>query len=606
MYRDTQLKPVGQTLLSVLFRMPRFPLRTAGFQRIAKLQGQAKVPVLLIALLLALPAAAQQQNESPAPPPQQATPQQTTAQQQAAALDQIIDRIIAGEQAAINDLRNYSPLIEAYVQETRPDVELGSAPRRDQYFLGKAMLAQGVVYARMDKNTAGFWRRALGAVNVFSRQTEFRPTGFLQMIYVDPYNFNRETYEFDYVRREFVGEVRCLVFDVKPVKDAPRGSFLGRIWAEDQGFRIVRFNGVYTGSRINSPFFHMDSWRINVAPGKWLPAFIYSEESEGQMRWYDGSKANFRAQIRLWGYNLTDASKETEFSQLLIEADNPVVDQSETSPDRSPLEAQRLWYRQAEDNVLERLTTAGLLSPAGDVDKVLSTVLNNLLVTNELYIEPELRARVLLTSRLEAFTIGHTIVVSRGLIDVLPDEPSLAAVLAQQLGHIVSGHPLDSDYAFSDRFIFPDQETLKRINFERSEEELAQAGAKGFELVQNSPYKDQLGKAGLFFAALNHRAKELPGIIHPNLGNGVIVQQELLAAAPALEMANKEQISALPLGSRVKVDPWTSQAALMQAKPVSLLSAREKMPFELAPFMPYLTRYRQSASLDPKIGRAHV
>ncbi|MGH9794195.1 MAG: M48 family metalloprotease [Candidatus Acidiferrales bacterium] len=554
---------------------------------------------MTLALLLALPAAAQQQNESPAPPPQQATSQPTTAQQQAAALDRIIDRIIAGEQATVDDLRNYSPLIEAYVQETRPDAELGSAPRRDHYFLGKAMLAQGVVYARMDKNTAGFWRRALGAVNVFSRQTKFRPTGFLQMIYVDPLNFNRETYEFEYVRREFVGEVRCLVFDVKPLEDAPRGSFLGRIWAEDQGFRIVRFNGVYSGGTTNSPFFHMDSWRINVAPGKWLPAFIYSEESEGQMRWYHGAKANFRAQIRLWGYNLADASKETEFSQLLIEADNPVVDQSETSPDRSPLEAQRLWYRQAEDNVLERLTTAGLLSPPGDVDKVLSTVLNNLLVTNELYIEPELRARVLLTSRLEAFTIGHTIVVSRGLIDVLPDEPSLAAVLAQQLGHVLSGHPLDSDYAFSDRFIFPDEQTLKRINFERSEEELAQAGAKGFELVQNSPYKEQLGKAGLFFAALSHRATELPGIIHPNLGNGVILQEELLAAAPALEMANKEQISALPLGSRVKVDPWTSQAALMQAKPVSLLSAREKMPFELAPFMPYLTRYRQSASLDP-------
>ncbi len=93
--------------------------------------------LLTLALLLALPAAAQQQNEWPAPPPQQ---------------------------AAVDDLRSYSPLIEAYVQETRPDAELGSAPRRDHYFLGKAMLAQGVVYSRMDKNTAGFWRRALGAV----------------------------------------------------------------------------------------------------------------------------------------------------------------------------------------------------------------------------------------------------------------------------------------------------------------------------------------------------------------------------------------------------------------------------------------------------------
>ncbi len=537
--------------------------------------------LLALLLLLALPAAAQQQQ---------------SARPSASAVDQVIDRIIAAERATIEDLRHYSPLIEAYIQEVQPDTELGAAPQRDHYFLGKALFAKGVVYSRMNKSNQGWWSRTFGAFNIFSRRIEYLPAGFLQMIYVDPSNFSRERYQFHYVRREFLGEVRCLVFDVKPVKGAPRGSFTGRIWAEDQGFHIVRFNGIFTGSRSSSMFFHMDSWRVNVAPDKWLPAYVYSEESQGKTGFWGDTKANFRAQVRLWGYNLSKASHESEFSQLLIEADNPVKDQSETSPDRSPLESQRLWDRQAEDNVIERLQSAGLLSPAGEVDKVLSTVLNNLLVTNELFIEPELRARVLLTSRLEAFTIGHTIVLSRGLVDVLPDEASLAAVLAQQLGHITSGHPLNGEYAFHDRFIFPDEETLRRLNFARTKEQLAQAGAKGRDLMQKSPYKDQLGNAGLFFATLNHRSKELPALINPNVGNGVIVQTELVTAAPALEMGNKEQVTALPLGSRVKVDPWTSHASLMQAKPVSLLSAREKMPFELSPFMLYLTRYRAPQS----------
>ncbi len=533
------------------------------------------------ALLLALPALAQQ-------PP--------AASQQNSALEQVIDRIIATEQATMDDLKSYSPLIEAYVQELPPGTDVEAVPQRDHYFLGKAMLAEGVVFSRMNKRTEGWWRRTFGGLNIFSQRIQYFPAGFLQMIYVDPTNFHRQRYEFKYVRREFLGAVRCLVFDVRPVDGAPRGSFLGRIWAEDEGLHIVRFNGIYTGSKPSSMFFHMDSWRVNVAPGKWLPAFIYSEESQGKTGLFSNTKANFKAQVRLWGYDLARPNHEEEFSQLLIEAQNPVRDESSTAPDRSPVESQRLWDRQAEDNVLERLQRAGLLSPAGEVDGVLNTVLNNLMVTNDLYIEPELRARVLLTSRLEAFTIGHTIVLSRGLIDVLPDEASLAAVLSQQLGHILAGHPLDGDYAFSDRFIFPDEQTLKQLSFRRSEQQLAEAGVKGLELLQNSPYKDQFDKAGLFFVALNHSSKQLSALIHPNLGNGVFPQGELVAQAPALELDNKAQISALPLGSRVKVDPWSSQASLMQAKPVSLLSAREKMPFELSPFVLYLTRYREATA----------
>jgi Zn-dependent protease with chaperone function len=81
----------------------------------------------------------------------------------------------------------------------------------------------------------------------------------------------------------------------------------------------------------------------------------------------------------------------------------------------------------------------GLLAPQGDVETVLETVVNNLEVTNNLDIQPVVRCRVLLTSTLESFTIGHTIVLSRGLIDVLPDEVSLANMRAHEMVHIVLG-----------------------------------------------------------------------------------------------------------------------------------------------------------------------
>jgi len=54
---------------------------------------------------------------------------------------------------------------------------------------------------------------------------EFLPRGFLQMIYVDTTGFNRQHYNFNYVGREFLGQVRCLVFDVDPIAKGDKGRF---------------------------------------------------------------------------------------------------------------------------------------------------------------------------------------------------------------------------------------------------------------------------------------------------------------------------------------------------------------------------------------------
>jgi len=50
-------------------------------------------------------------------------------------------------------------------------------------------------------------------------------------------------------------------------------------------------------------------------------------------------------------------------------------------------------------------------------------------------------------------------------------------------------------------------------------------------------------------------------------------------------------ITALPIGGRVKLDPWNDKLELIKSKPVGTVAEREKMPFEVTPFMPYLTRY---------------
>jgi hypothetical protein len=365
------------------------------------------------------------------------------------------------------------------------------------------------------------------------------------------------------------------------------------MWVEDQDYNIVRFNGTYAPHPKYSYYLHFDSWRLNMRPGMWLPAYIYSEESDLQYRM--SGTLHFKAQTRLWGYDIKSLNKNEEFTQIMVDSPQSVKDQSEAAQDATPVESERLWEREAEDNAVERLQKVGLIAPEGEVDKVLQTVVNNLIVTNNLEIVPEVRTRVLLTSPLESFTIGHTIVVSRGLIDVLPDEAALAMVMAHELSHIALGHKLDTKLAFNDRMFFPDEDTFERLDFQRNSNDEAAADKKALELLTNSPYKDKLGNAGLFLRALQERAPELKNLIRPHMGNSMgngksVRMSALLSNAPQLEQRRTDQIAALPLGGRVKVDPWTNRLELTKAKQVPLTSAQEKMPFEVTPFFPFLTR----------------
>ncbi len=511
--------------------------------------------------------------------------------QQARTMDQVIDRVITNENRLDQQIRQYSPLVETYIQNLKPDKELGYVPAGDKYFLGRADFSKGVqLVALSDAQNKG--KKIFGSIgNFFSFAMQFLPDGFLQMIFIDTNGFDKQHYKFDYVRREFLGEVRCLVFDVTPQDKSGKGRFLGRIWVEDQDYNIVRFNGAYSGGGHSSWYFHFDSWRTNVQLGMWMPSFVYSEEKD--LHYAMSKKLDFKAQTRLWGYNLGHSQQEQELSKILVET--PVQDDTKTANDLTPVQAQRSWDHQAEDNVADRLERIGLMAPKGEVDKVLDTVVNNLEVTNNIDVEPEVRCRVMMTSTLESYTIGHTIVLSRGLIDVLPDEASLATVIAHELSHVVLGHRLDTTYAFFDQLLVDDKETFRHFGFGRTPDEEKAANAKAILLLNNSPYKNQLGNAGLFLTAMESRQKEIPNLISPHLGDRVPVIADLKTSTPVDPKQNPQMIAALPIGGRVKLDPWNDTLTLIKSKPVGTIAEREKMPFEVTPFMPYLTRFGSDA-----------
>jgi len=505
--------------------------------------------------------------------------------------DEVVDRVVEREHLLLAQMHDLRPIVETYLQNLKSDGNGSASPLNDQYFLGRLDMSDGPDGISFVGQQDAGKSRLNKLTGIFS--LHFQPLGFAQMVVPDT-DFNKTNYIFSFVRREFLGEVRCVVIDVQPKPEAPAGRFEGRIWVEDKDFSIVRFNGTFSRLAKNTFSLHFDSWRLNMKPDMWLPAYVYSEEADQE----NGTgHVHIKAQTRLWGYDLKTAAKSRndEYTQILVDPHQPVEDSTDAAADATPLNAERLWERQAEDNVIERLQKVGLLAPAGGVDKVMQTVVNNLLLTNNIDLQSDVHCRVLLTAPLESFTIGHTIVVSRGMLDVLPDEASLGMVLAHELSHIVLGHPFDAKLAFNDRMFFPDEQSFQRLDFKRRPGDEEAADTKALDLLKNSPYKEKLGTAGLFLKALQQRAPDLPNLIRPHLGNGLAAGQSirmsaLLAAAPQLDEHRIDQIAALPLGGRIKLDPWSDQVDLTKARPATLALAREKMPFEITPFFPHLTR----------------
>jgi hypothetical protein len=521
--------------------------------------------------------------------------------------DDIIDRMSKAEGVVLERLRTSNPLMEVYIQNVAPDEARGWVPTDDNYFLGQLQFDDGPKLRPFGQQQER---------GVMLRLISDKPNvgdAYAAMVAPDWQVLDRKRYEFTYVRREFLGESRCFVFDVRPLRDGRKG-FVGRIWIEDRDYNLVRFNGASRGSEETLSgalkrklSYHMDGWRVNVAPGVWVPSYVYSEETDLSTSSKSSKKqARFKSQTRIWGYQAQNTDRTGSLTTIQIDDPN-VADTADGAAQLSPVLSQRRWEQEAEANVLERLESIGLLAPAGEADKVLETVLNNLVVTNKVNVQRPLHARILLTSPLESFTVGHTIVLSRGLIDVLPDEASLATMLAHELSHVALGHQLiDTKFSFADRLMVPDGQLLEALRFRRIPKEEAAADEKVIELLGKSPYRDKLGDAGLFLRTLSEQAKQLPRLIQPHIGdymaaNGQMTRlADLMKQAPALNPDSLEQIAALQLGARLVVDAWSGKVALDRSPAVPLMSVREKVPFAVTPLMPVI-RYAQPLAVETPV-----
>ncbi|MBS1814677.1 MAG: hypothetical protein JSS87_07360 [Acidobacteria bacterium] len=530
-----------------------------------------------------------------------------------AAQSALIDKAIAREKEVVKTLKERAPLVETYIQNMKPDAALLQVPESDQHFLSRVEFDKVIGnenYTTSPKKAGhqkgsklGFFKNSLSAISHIadSLHLEFQSDGFVRMLILEQNNFNRQNYTFVFVRNDFVGSVPAMAFDVTPVKMHP-GQFLGRIWIERNGGNIIRFTGSFAGTQKEvREFYHFDSWRTNVQENLWLPTSIYVEESDENS---EENTLKFKAINHVWGYMLQVPPKEAENVDIEVAG---ATDVSQDAQDVSPLGAQRAWVQQAEDNVIDRLYKAGLLDAPSDFDKTLEQVAGNILAYNQIQVSRPIRCRTLLTEPLESVAIGNTIILSKGLIDTtsVPGNnneqvSNLYAIVAFQLAHIITGHRLDTKYAFNDRLLFPDTSTFSRIPMHHTDKDNEEAAKETLKLLEPKELQDAQAQFGLYLAQLQQRSKALKALNEPMLGDSLIKDpkentfwlQALIGKGPKLDMNDLKQQAAMPLSAFLRFDPWTDQVVQIHAPYEPLLSSRDKMPFEVTPVFMKLSYYK--------------
>jgi hypothetical protein len=507
------------------------------------------------------------------------------------AAEQLAPKIVRREHQIAKDLERFHPIVETYLQVKK--LQKGESRLwYDRHFISLAEFAGGLRAERFKSRHMAVWR----SVEEYSESLspvslEYDPSGFVAMAYPEPSTFDLEHYRFDYLTAEFLGDVRCLVFQVTPASFRKGGLFDGRIWVEDRELTIIRFNGVYRGSNMTGKYFHFDSWRVNTGRNRWVPAVIYSGEAGlpccgfWKLNW---TKIRFQARTDFWGYDLHPPGSNQELSKIVVDPSSSVRDDS-FGDVRGPIDQLHTWEREGEENLSSQLEGIGLISPAGDVEETLRTIVKNIEATNKISLEPEIRCRVLLTSNLESAVIGHTIILSRGLIDVLPDEATVAAVLAHDLAHVVIDGYTDTRFSWANETMFGPKDIQRKLRFVHTRKQEEQASSLATEWMLSSPYKDSLGSVTRFAEELHSDSHHIGRLLAGNIGESVYDTVDA-GKLPTEDTApnSRTGIRALPLGSRISIDPWTSKVVFRIAPQIRIDSQKNNRPFEITSISPYL------------------
>ena len=338
----------------------------------------------------------------------------------------LIDQASIHERGVLLALQQRAPVVETYIQDFKPDTLLSAIPTEDHYFLGRVDFGRVIEDNRYQEASTkkAMYKGSVMFVNGLTKafKIEYVAQGFVQMLLLDPTTSIVEHYNFQFVRREFLGDIRTELFDVTPKPGSGPGRFIGRVWIEDTGGNIVRFSGTYTSKNGRHVYYHFDSWRTNVQPNLWLPTAVYAEEHG------PGERTGRRQTFSAHKHGSGDTTCVLRFPPAL-------TPQYRSTRSKTPAKTRRMSVhcrpracgRSRRNPTFSTASFKPVCSPHPAASIRLSSRSRTILIlTNNIALPEAVHCRVLLTTPLESLTIGNTIVLSKGLIDTLPSEAALA------------------------------------------------------------------------------------------------------------------------------------------------------------------------------------
>jgi Peptidase family M48 len=419
-------------------------------------------------------------------------------------------RIFETERDMMHRIRMYSPIVETYIQSLWPDTT-AQMPLDDVYFLGKVNFHRYLASADDSKAMLfGSSKSSRKILNDNGQRWELYPDGFVSMLFVDVQDFDADTYRLTYLRPAALGTVSCLMFAVTPVKVTAPGRFNGTVWVESTALRIIRVEGTFQPHRLRlgqrlrpfggyvGLFLHFDCWREMITPDLWVPAYVTVDDNIGwkEIGGEGTTDVHYRGRTFVWGYSYLGSfeNRQLAFADAASDSGSEITD----------------------------LEKDGLVVPFGRVERSLNTIIEGMSAASHLNL-PKVTCRILATTPVEMFHVGNTILVSRGLLELVPDESTLAVFLAHELAHVVldtaNGKRADRRSVFA-KYNPPGE--FPGLGIAHAEEEGGTSALTCGILNGSSAYASATGGAAGFVEELNTMSQQIPNLTRARFGVGLV------------------------------------------------------------------------------------
>lgn len=444
-------------------------------------------------------------------------------------LQEMQERVFEKEHYNVMLLKHIPLIEETYLQsmarEQRRgmDIAFGDSSEGvidDAYFMGKVYLERIERQAPIEDLLAGkaYSRHWIKVNNDVS--TAVNPNIFLQMFLVGLWEFNDSAYKLSYVRTEWLAGAACLRFSVSPLP-SEEVRFSGDLWVTPD-FNIVRMKGGYDRihcKRCKRLTFEL--WRQGRESSDFLPIVVHFDEKHTFP--YDNNlDYHLRGISVLWRVSAPQNQRSTK--------NQPLISGSRVTPGL-----------EQTSRVVQALQEHGFLASPGSEEPRLDRIVE--VIDPSAAHNREIHCRLLLTTPAEIFASGDTIILSRGLLNLVPDKSVLAVLLAQQIAHIVLGH---GDLPFRDLLRTLSGETpirSTRALRQRAAAENTAANREAMILLKGSVYENGLAEAQHFLSMLHKGEKRFPNLLQARFGTGNIPENiDFVSGEPEIRSGSSSSV----------------------------------------------------------------